>query len=80
METVLVSIAAIIYLGYQHVQRNAFFELITLGVSSSWMNYSLPLGGVFMVFRQLEKMFHIFKELCGCAKPASMNDSQIAER
>ncbi|MBF4279563.1 C4-dicarboxylate ABC transporter permease, partial [Vibrio anguillarum] len=22
----------------------------------------------------------IFKELCGCAKPASMNDSQIAER
>jgi len=44
------------------------------------MNYSLPLGGVFMVFRQLEKMFHIFKELCGCAKPASMNDSQIAER
>jgi TRAP-type C4-dicarboxylate transport system permease small subunit len=77
---VLVSIAAIIYLGYQHVQRNAFFELITLGVSSSWMNYSLPLGDVFMVFRQLEKMFHIFKELCGCAKPASMNDSQIAER
>ncbi|MEJ2765278.1 TRAP transporter small permease [Photobacterium sp. MCCC 1A19761] len=53
---VLISIFAIIYLGYQHVQRNAFFELITLGVSSQWMNYSLPLGGLFMVFRQLQKM------------------------
>ncbi|MBD1555809.1 TRAP transporter small permease [Vibrio sp. S9_S30] len=53
---VLVSIFAIIYLGYQHVQRTAFFELITLGISSKWMNYSLPLGGVFMVVRQLQKM------------------------
>ncbi len=77
---VLVSIAAIIYLGYQHVQRNAFFELITLGVSSSWMNYSLPLGGVFMVLRQLEKMFNISKELCGCANSASISDSQVVER
>ncbi|MGR5456778.1 TRAP transporter small permease, partial [Vibrio alfacsensis] len=53
---VLVSIFAIIYLGYQHVQRTAFFELITLGISSKWMNYSLPLGGVFMVVRQLQKI------------------------
>ncbi len=54
---VLVSIFAIIYLGYQHVQRTAFFELITLGISSKWMNYSLPLGGVFMVVRQFQKIY-----------------------
>ncbi len=53
---VLLSIFAIIYLGYQHVQRTAFFELITLEISSKWMNYSLPLGGLFMVVRQLQKM------------------------
>ncbi|MDX1301029.1 TRAP transporter small permease [Photobacterium sp.] len=56
---VLVSIFAIIYLGYQHVQRTAFFELITLGISSKWMNYSLPLGGLFMVVRQSQKMLGI---------------------
>ncbi|CCN82299.1 putative TRAP-type transport system, small permease component, N-acetylneuraminate transporter [Vibrio nigripulchritudo SFn27] len=59
---VLVSIFAIIYLGYQHVQRTAFFELITLEISSKWMNYSLPLGGVFMVVRQLQKMLKVFAE------------------
>lgn len=59
---VLVSIFAIIYLGYQHVQRTAFFELITLEISSKWMNYSLPLGGVFMVARQLQKMLKVFAE------------------
>ncbi|KJY80141.1 TRAP transporter small permease [Vibrio nigripulchritudo] len=59
---VLVSIFAIIYLGYQHVQRTAFFELITLEISSKWMNYSLPLGGVFMVVRQLQKMLKVFSE------------------
>lgn len=53
---VLLSIFAIIYLGYQHVQRTAFFELITLEISSKWMNYSLPFGGLFMVVRQLQKM------------------------
>ncbi|ELP1876096.1 TRAP transporter small permease [Vibrio vulnificus] len=65
---VLVSIFAIIYLGYQHVERTAFFELITLGVSSKWMNYSLPLGGLFMVIRQLQKMVGIvteFRQKCG---------------
>ncbi|MDC5805803.1 TRAP transporter small permease [Vibrio europaeus] len=77
---VLVSIMAIIYLGYQHVQRTAFFELITLGVSSSWMNYSLPLGGVFMVFRQAEKMWGISKQLHNGDKSASSMDSQVAER
>ncbi|CCN46388.1 putative TRAP-type transport system, small permease component, N-acetylneuraminate transporter [Vibrio nigripulchritudo MADA3029] len=59
---VLVSIFAIIHLGYQHVQRTAFFELITLEISSKWMNYSLPLGGVFMVVRQLQKMLKVFAE------------------
>ncbi|MGD8232835.1 TRAP transporter small permease [Vibrio sinaloensis] len=77
---VLVSIFAIIVLGYQHVQRTAFFELITLGVSSSWMNYSLPLGGVFMVFRQLEKMVGIGKQLFCGSQSVSSTDSQIAER
>ncbi|HDY8017901.1 TPA: TRAP transporter small permease [Vibrio vulnificus] len=65
---VLVSIFAIIYLGFQHVERTAFFELITLGVSSKWMNYSLPLGGLFMVIRQLQKMVGIvteFRQQCG---------------
>ncbi|WP_104400458.1 TRAP transporter small permease [Vibrio penaeicida] len=56
---VLLSIFAIIHLGYQHVQRTAFFELITLEISSKWMNYSLPLGGLFMVVRQLQKMIKI---------------------
>jgi len=73
---VLVSIFAIIFLGYQHVQRTAFFELITLGVSSSWMNYSLPIGGVFMVFRQLEKMFGLSKQLFNCRPGASASGSQ----
>ncbi len=73
---VLVSIFAIIFLGYQHVQRTAFFELITLGVSSSWMNYSLPIGGVFMVFRQLEKMFGLSKQLFNCRSGASASGSQ----
>jgi len=77
---VLFSIIAIIYLGYQHVQRTAFFELITLGVSSSWMNYSLPLGGLFMVFRQLEKMFGLSKQLFGCSKDAQASNSQMAQR
>lgn len=56
---VLISIIAVIYLGYQHVQRTAFFELITLGISSKWMNYSLPLGGCFMFARQLERMWFL---------------------
>lgn len=77
---VLVSIFAIIVLGYQHVQRTAFFELITLGVSSSWMNYSLPLGGVFMVLRQLEKMIGIGKQLFCDSSVVSSTDSQIAQR
>jgi len=77
---VLFSIIAIIYLGYQHVQRTAFFELITLGVSSNWMNYSLPLGGLFMVFRQLEKMFGLFKQFFGCTKGAQASNSQMAQR
>ncbi|WP_164683983.1 TRAP transporter small permease [Vibrio maerlii] len=77
---VLFSIFAIIYLGYQHVQRTAFFELITLGVSSSWMNYSLPIGGVFMVFRQLEKMFGISKQLFNGSNDASASDSQMVQR
>lgn len=77
---VLVSIIAIVYLGYQHVQRTAFFELITLGVSSKWMNYSLPLGGLFMVFRQLEKMFAISKQLVSCSAGSTSTDSNIAQR
>lgn len=76
----LVSIGAIIVLGYQHAQRNAFFELITLGISSSWMNYSLPVGGLFMVFRQLEKIVSLSKQLLGVSASASMTDSQVTER
>ncbi|CSB87181.1 Sialic acid TRAP transporter small permease [Vibrio cholerae] len=76
----LVSIGAIIVLGYQHAQRNAFFELITLGISSSWMNYSLPVGGVFMVFRQLEKIFNLMKLLLGVSSSASLIDQQVTER
>lgn len=53
---VLASIVIIIFLGYQHVQRTAFFELITLGISAKWMNYSLPVGGLFMLFRQSQKL------------------------
>ncbi|UJF17915.1 TRAP transporter small permease [Vibrio sp. SS-MA-C1-2] len=56
---VLISIVAIIYLGYKHVQMTAFFELITLGISVKWMNYSLPVGGCFMLARQLQKMYGI---------------------
>ena len=59
---VLASIFAIVYLGYQHVQRTAFFELITLEISSKWMNYSLPVGGAFMVVRQVEKMVQLVKD------------------
>ncbi|WP_367989283.1 TRAP transporter small permease [Vibrio sp. NTOU-M3] len=76
---VLVSIVAIIYLGYQHVQRTAFFELITLGISSQWMNYSLPLGGVFMLLRQAEKMWGIAKQWHHCGK-TSDSSSQVAQR
>ena len=77
---VLVSIFAIIYLGYQHVPLTAFLELITLGVSSAWMNYSLPIGGVFMVFRQLEKMLGISKQLFCVNKGANTSGSQVAQR
>lgn len=77
---VLVSIGAIIVLGYQHVQRTAFFELITLGVSSSWMNYSLPLGGVFMVVRQVEKMWGIAQQLRNGSAESLTQDSNVAER
>lgn len=77
---VLVSIGAIIYLGYQHVQRTAFFELITLGVSSAWMNYSLPIGGVFMVLRQIEKMAAISKQLFSGNKNTNASSSQITQR
>lgn len=77
---VLASIFAIIYLGYQHVQRTAFFELITLGISSKWMNYSLPLGGVFMVIRQTQKMYGIVLNIKNCGNKDIVNDSQAAER
>ncbi|SEF87428.1 TRAP transporter small permease [Vibrio hangzhouensis] len=77
---VLVSIFAIIYLGYQHVQRTAFFELITLGISSKWMNYSLPLGGLFMVVRQIQKIITIGFEFKQAHCQSSTNSSQIAER
>lgn len=77
---VLVSIGAIIYLGYQHVQRTAFFELITLGVSSAWMNYSLPIGGVFMVLRQIEKIAAISKQLFSGSNNTNASNSQIAQR
>ncbi|ASI93173.1 TRAP transporter small permease [Vibrio mediterranei] len=77
---VLVSIFAIIYLGYQHVQRTAFFELITLGISSKWMNYSLPLGGVFMVVRQLQKIFSIGAEFKQAKGEDASSSSQVAQR
>ncbi|WP_315855342.1 TRAP transporter small permease [Vibrio hangzhouensis] len=77
---VLVSIFAIIYLGYQHVQRTAFFELITLGISSKWMNYSLPLGGLFMVVRQIQKIITIGFEFKQAHCQSSTNSSQVAER
>ncbi|AYV23985.1 MULTISPECIES: TRAP transporter small permease [Vibrio] len=77
---VLVSIFAIIYLGYQHVQRTAFFELITLGISSKWMNYSLPLGGVFMVVRQLQKIFSIGAEFKQAKSEDASSSSQVAQR
>jgi TRAP-type C4-dicarboxylate transport system permease small subunit len=56
---VFITIIAMIYYGYAHVQRNAFFELITLGISSSWINYSLPLGGCFMLIRQSQKLYFV---------------------
>lgn len=77
---VLISIFAIIYLGYQHVQRTAFFELITLEISSKWMNYSLPLGGAFMVVRQLQKMVGILKQLFNGSAHSADSDSQVAGR
>jgi len=77
---VLVSIFAIIYLGYQHVQRTAFFELITLGISSKWMNYSLPLGGAFMVVRQLQKMVGIMGKFRRCAHSDHTQSDEVMER
>ncbi|USD43159.1 TRAP transporter small permease [Vibrio sp. SCSIO 43135] len=77
---VLVSIFAIIYLGYQHVQRTAFFELITLGISSKWMNYSLPLGGAFMVVRQLQKMVGIMGKFRHCARSGHTQSGEVMER
>lgn len=77
---VLVSIFAIIYLGYQHVQRTAFFELITLEISSKWMNYSLPLAGLFMVARQLEKMVQLLCEFRQTTVSASNQPSHTAAR
>ncbi|WP_038173122.1 MULTISPECIES: TRAP transporter small permease [Vibrio] len=77
---VLISIFTIIYLGYQHVQRTAFFELITLEISSKWMNYSLPLGGLFMVARQLEKMVQLLGEFRQSAVSASNQSSHTVVR
>lgn len=76
---VLASIIVVIVLGYQHVQRTAFFELITLGISSKWMNYSLPIGGLFMVVRQLQNLSDIARSIKNCDVSAS-KDSQITER
>ena len=56
---VFITITAMIYYGYEHVQRNAFFELITLGISSAWMNIALPIGGCFMLIRQLQKLYFV---------------------
>lgn len=56
---VFITILAMIWYGYQHVQRTAFFELITLGISSSWMTYALPLGASFMLVRQTQKLYFI---------------------
>ncbi|WP_022942829.1 TRAP transporter small permease [Psychromonas hadalis] len=58
---VLITIGAMIHYGYEYVQRNAFFELITLGISSSWMNYALPLGSSFMLIRQMQKLYFVQK-------------------
>lgn len=77
---VLASIVFIIYLGYQHVQRTAFFELITLGISSKWMNYSLPLGGLFMVVRQSQKMLGIASEISQCGQSKAANETQLSNR
>ena len=77
---VLISIFAIIVLGYQHVQRTAFFELITLGISSKWQTYALPIGGLFMVFRQVQKMVGIVKQFSNSDKGMTVSDSQMAER
>lgn len=77
---VLVSIFAIIYLGYQHVQRTAFFELITLGISSKWMNYSLPLGGLFMVIRQIQKMLGIVSAYRKNDPSVSLHNSHAMDR
>ena len=77
---VLGSILVIIYLGYQHVQRTAFFELITLGISSKWMNYSLPIGGLFMVVRQSQKLLEIMYEIKVCGRKLAPNHSEATER
>ncbi|WED24981.1 TRAP transporter small permease [Vibrio sp. JC009] len=77
---VLASIVAIIYLGYQHVQRTAFFELITLGISAKWMNYSLPLGGCFMVFRQLQKLYGLVLDFKNCSEKGVSGKSEAIER
>ncbi len=77
---VLASIIAIIYLGYQHVQRTAFFELITLGVSASWMNYSLPIAGLFMVVRQLQKLAGIVQQLVSCGHRGRSHSASSAGR
>ncbi len=44
------------------------------------MNYSLPVGGVFMVFRQLKKIFNLMKLLLGVSSSASLIDQQVTER
>lgn len=77
---VLVSIFVIIVLGYQHVQRSAIFELITLGISSSWMNYSLPIGGSFMVVRQIQKMLSVVSEYRNTTASTTAQHSQIMDK
>ncbi|MGF1727295.1 TRAP transporter small permease [Photobacterium nomapromontoriensis] len=77
---VLISIFAIIILGYQHVQRTAFFELITLGISNKWMTYALPIGGIFMMFRQLQKLFSIANEFRQCNEETTTQSPQTIER
>ncbi len=56
---VLVSMFAMIYLATSTFSVQPFFELITLGISSKWMNYSLVIGGCFMVLRQTERMWYL---------------------
>ena len=75
---VLATIVTMIYYGYAYTQRNAFFELITLGISAYWMNLSLPLGGCFMLFRQLQKLHYIRLEWCHLTTPAEFKLSTEA--